>query len=55
MSIWMLLLFAIAMGSAVFGQATDTTYVWAAWLVFSLSSVLFAGGLVKEGIRRPVV
>jgi hypothetical protein len=51
----MVVLFAISMGSAVFGHASDTTYVWAAWLVFVLSSALFASGLWKKGIRRPVV
>lgn len=55
MPLWMLMLFAIAMASAILGHAADAAYVWAAWLVCLVSSGVFAGRLLTGGVRRPVV
>ena len=55
MSIWMLVLFAIAMVSAVVGQVAEAGYVWAAWLACLVASGVFTGRLLTVGVRKPVV
>lgn len=55
MSIRLLVMFSIAMASVVIGQDANTGYVWMAWLAGLLASAMFTCGLLKNGVRRPVV
>lgn len=61
MSIWMILVFAICMLSAVLSFGATPT--WGntsplsdtSWPMFLLALVVFVSGVVTRGIRRPVV
>lgn len=55
MSIWLLILFALCMVSGVFAADAHAGSSHLAELPFVTSLLAFLAGLVRRGIRRPVV
>lgn len=55
MSIWLLLVFGIAMVAAVAGQLGVAAVNNVAMPAFVLAMTVFMAGVVTRGIRRPVV
>ena len=55
MSLWMLLVFALSMLTAVVSFATATRWESIAQPIFGLTLMIFLVGILIRGIRKPVV
>ncbi len=55
MSIWMLVVFALSMLSAVFGFHAPAECGGVALPIFILTQLLFVSDIAVRGVRRPVV